>query len=155
MKELLFKRKGVYTIINAIMEAISVSLNMEFGDRYKIYKEIKQQDLQEPCFFIQCLNSTNKLFINKRYFRTNQFSIQYFPGQEGQKNEECYAVAERLFRCLEWIEIEKNLTMGTQMRYELVGAMLHFFVNYDMFVCKTAETTPFMEEVFLKTSAEG
>lgn len=142
-------------IVNAILEAIGVSLNAEFGDRYKIYKEIKQQDLQEPCFFIQCLNSTNKLFLNRRYFRANQFSIQYFPEQEGQKKEECYAVAERLFRCLEWIEVKENLIIGTQMQYELVNETLHFLVNYDTFVYKMAETTPLMEEIFSETSTKG
>lgn len=146
---------GVYAMINAIIEAISISLNAEFGDRYKIYQEIKQQGLQEPCFFIQCLNPTNKLFLNKRYFRTNQFCVQYFPEQEGQKKKECYAIAERLFQCLEWLEVKEDLMMGTQMRYELVDGIIHFFVNYDAFVYKIAESSPFMEEVYSETSAKG
>lgn len=142
-------------MINAIIEAISMSLNAEFGDRYKIYREVKRQGLQEPCFFIQCLNPTNQLFLNKRYFRTNQFCIQYFPEREERKKEECYAVAERLFQCLEWLEVKEDLMMGTQMRYELVNGMLHFFVNYDTFVYKITKNSPFMEEVYSETSAKG
>ena len=66
-------------MINSIIDSISIALNAEFGDCYKNYKEEKKQDLEEPCFFIQCLNPTQRLFLNKRYFRKNQFCIQYFP----------------------------------------------------------------------------
>ncbi len=141
-------------MINAIIEAISISLNVEFGDRYKIYREIKHQGLQEPCFFIQCLNPTSRLFLNKRYLRTNQFCIQYFPEQEGKKKEECYEIAEHLFQCLEWLEVKEDTMMGTQMHYEVVDGMLHFFVNYDAFVYKISESIPFMEEVSLETSSK-
>jgi len=105
-------------MINAIIEAISISLNAEFGGRYKIYLEVKRQGLQEPCFFIQCLNPTNQLFLNKRYFRTNQFCIQYFSEREERKKEECYAVAERLFQCLEWLEVKEDLMMENRVRVE-------------------------------------
>lgn len=132
-------------MINAILEAISVSLNAEFGDRYKNYREEKKQDLKEPCFFIFCINPANRLFLGKRYFRSNLFCIQYFPESEKRKNEECHAVAERLFSCLEYITVNGEPAMGTQMRYEIVDEILHFFVNYDMFVYKVSEPLPTME----------
>lgn len=66
-------------MINKIIDAISISINLEFSDGYEIYTESIEQDLKEPCFSIFCLNPTNELFLNKRYFRTNQFGIQYFP----------------------------------------------------------------------------
>ena len=56
-------------MINAIIEAISVALNGEFGDSYEIHMEEIEQGLEEPCFFIFCLNPTNDLFLGKRYFR--------------------------------------------------------------------------------------
>jgi hypothetical protein len=59
-------------MINSIIEAISVSLNGEFGDDYEIHMEEIKQGLKEPCFFIACLNPTNNLFMGKRYERTNQ-----------------------------------------------------------------------------------
>lgn len=66
-------------MINSIVEAISCSLNKEFGDDYEIHNEEIKQGLKEPCFFIACLNPNNNLFLGKRYERTNQFCIQYFP----------------------------------------------------------------------------
>ena len=49
-------------MINSIVEAISCSLNKEFGDDYEIHNEEIKQGLKEPCFFIACLNPNNNLF---------------------------------------------------------------------------------------------
>jgi len=43
-------------MINSIIEAISVALNTEFGDRYDIHRERLEQGLEEPCFFIFCIH---------------------------------------------------------------------------------------------------
>ncbi len=145
----------MYEVINAIMEAISISLYAEFGDTCEIYREVKKQGLKEPCFFIQCLNPTNKLFFPKRYFRQNQFCIQYFPREEQHENKECYDIGEQLFSCLEYLEVDNSLVMGTKMRYEVVEGILHFFVNYDMFVYKAGKSLPVMEEVSSKITGKG
>ncbi len=142
-------------MINSIIESISISLDTEFGDRYKIYREVKRQGLREPCFFIQCLNPTEKLFFWKRYFRQNQFCIQYFPEGMAHTNEECCFVAERLFMCLEYLNVAGGPVMGTKMKYEIVDGILHFFVNYDLFVYKVAESVPYMEKVSEETSVRG
>ncbi len=142
-------------MINSIIESISVALNAEFGDGYKIYREEKRQGLEEPCFFIQCLNPTEKLFFWKRYFRENQFCIQYFQKDDSHINEECCAVAERLLMCLKYLDAGGDLVMGTKMKYEIVDGILHFFVNYDMFVYRVAASVPSMEEVSSETSVKG
>lgn len=142
-------------MINTIIESISVALNAEFGDKYKIHREVKRQGLKEPCFFIQCLNPTEKLFLQKRYFRQNQFCIQYFPEDKFHGNQECYAVAERLFSCLEHLDVDGDLVMGTKRKYEVVDGILHFFVNYDLFVYKVAEYVPIMEDVSSETHVKG
>lgn len=142
-------------MINAIIEAISVALNDEFGDSYEIHMEEIEQGLEEPCFFIFCLNPTSDLFLGKRYFRQNQFCIQYFPEDKFHGNQECHAVAERLFSCLEYLDVGGDLVMGTKMKYEVVDGILHFFVNYDLFVYKVAESVPVMEEVSSETHVKG
>ena len=142
-------------MINSIIESISITLNAEFGDKYKIHGEEKRQGLKEPCFFIQCLNPTEELFFWKRYFRKNQFCIQYFPENKLHGKEECYAVGERLFSCLEYLDVGGDLVMGTKRKYEVVDGILHFFVNYDLFVYKVAEPVPFMEEVSSETHVKG
>ena len=81
------------------------------------------------------------LFRSRRYFRKNQFVIQYFPKSE-QVNEECISTAERLFSCLEYVTVSEGLLRGTDMHYEIVDDVLNFFVNYDCFVREQQEDTP-------------
>lgn len=141
-------------MINSIIEAISISLNEEFGDGYETHMEEIKQGLKEPCFFITCLTPTTELFLGKRYFRTNQFCIQYFP-ETNEKQRECNGVAERMLQCLEYITIygEDKPIMGTKMKYEVVDGVLNFFVNYDCFIRKTEQQTP-MESLQASTSVK-
>lgn len=141
-------------MINSIIEAISISLNEEFGDGYETHMEEIKQGLKEPCFFITCLNPTTELFLGMRYFRTNQFCIQYFP-ETNEKQRECNGVAERMLQCLEYITIygEDKPIMGTKMKYEVVDGVLNFFVNYDCFIRKTEQQTP-MESLQASTSVK-
>lgn len=141
-------------MINSIIEAISISLNEEFGDGYETHMEEIKQGLKEPCFFITCLNPTTELFLGKRYFRTNQFCIQYFP-ETNEKQRECNGVAERMLQCLEYITIygDDKPIMGTKMKYEVVDGVLNFFVNYDCFIRKTEQQTP-MESLQASTSVK-
>ncbi len=141
-------------MINELIAAISQALNTEFGDDYTIYSEEVVQGLQEPCFFITCINPTNRLFLNKRYFRENQFYLQYFPADTMRAREECNAVAERLYWCLEHISVAGDLTRGTKMRYEVVDDVLNFFVNYDLFV-ERLENTPAMTELSKNVNLKG
>ncbi len=137
---------------NSIIEAISISLNEEFGDGYEIFTEELEQDLKEPCFFIFCLNQKPELFLGKRYFRELPFCIQYFP-QSANAQSECNAVGERMWCCLEYITIygEEKPIRGTKMKYEVVDGVLNFFVNYDNFVIKQEQQTP-METLKESTS---
>lgn len=141
-------------MINSIITAISQALDTEFGDDYAIYAEDVAQGLQEPCFFIACINPTSRFFLNRRHFRSNQFCLQYFPADINRAREECNAVAERLYWCLEWISVAGDLTRGTQMRYEVIDNVLHFFVNYDMFVYRL-DNTPAMSELTENVSVKG
>lgn len=133
-------------MINSIIEGISASLNAEFGDDYTIYTENVEQGLKEPCFFISCINPTSRIFLGKRYFKTNQMCIHYFPADNDRKKEECNDVSERLFDCLECIDVAGDSLRGTSMRTEQVDGVLHFFVNYDFFTYRTTDSTA-MEDI--------
>ncbi len=140
---------------NAMIGSIGAALKTEFGERYKIYREEKKQGLTEPCFFIQCLALTERLFFNKRYRRSGQFCIQYLPKDKLHGDQECRAVAERLFDCLGWLGVDGDLVMGTKMRYEVVDGVLHFFVDYDLFIYKGAGSVPVMGEITGETRMKG
>lgn len=139
-------------MINSLTEAISVALDGEFGDGYEIHMEEIRQGLKEPCFFISCPNQTVERFLGSKFFRTNQFCIQYFPETE-EKRRECNAVAERMWRCLEYVtkDGDDRPVRGTMMRYEIMDDVLHFFVNYDGFVYRGGEWRESMDELASNT----
>lgn len=141
-------------MIKAIIDGICVSINDKFGDTYEIYTESIKQGLKEPCFSIVCLNPTINQIVGKRYFRSNQFCIHYFPSSN-EKQSECHSVMENLFTTLEFITVDGDLIRGTDMHCEIVDDVLNFFVNYDMFVYKETVDEETMETFEHKTSVKG
>ena len=141
-------------MINKIIDGISVALNTEFGDTYEIYTESVEQGLEEPCFSIVCLNPTMNQFLGNRYFRTNQFCIHYFPTSE-DKNMQCNEVRERMFNCLEIIDVDGDPVRGTKIETDFTDGVLNFFINYDMFVKKVEDEKVTMESVELDTDVKG
>lgn len=141
-------------MINKIIDGISVAINTRFDDTYDIYTESVEQGLEEPCFLILCLNPTSKQFLGKRYFRTNQFCINYFPSSD-EKRSECNEVMEQLLSALEYITVDGDLIRGTDMHCEVVDNVLNFFVNYDMFVYKDSEGAEVMGTFEHNTIVKG
>ena len=135
--------------VNMIIEAIAAALNGEFGEEYIVYAEDVKPGLSEPCFFISCINpsdrqlmgNANRHFLAARYYRENRFCIQYFPLEENNGRQESYDKAERLFGCLEEINADGDIIRGTDMNFEYTDGILSFFVSYNFFVYRTREPT--------------
>ena len=142
-------------MINAIIKGITDSLQKEFENACEIVTEEGGGALGRPYFHVSCLGSMEALFRGKRYFRKNQFCIQYFPTEGEGKKEECNEIADRLFSCLEVITAVEEPVRGTDMKYEAVNDSVCFYVNYDMFLYKGCDTLPRMEELTEKISAKG
>lgn len=132
-------------MINKIIDGMCIAINAEFGDGYEIYTESVKQGFQEPCFSVLCLNPSINQFLGKRYFRTSQFCIHYFPHTDEPKAE-CFSVKERLFNALELITVDDDLIRGTEIHSEFEDDVLSFFVNYDFFVRRETEGTEPMTE---------
>ncbi len=141
-------------MINKIIDGICVAINSEFGDPYEIYTESIEQGLIEPCFSVLCLNPTINQVLGKRYFRTNQFCVHYFPSSN-EKRSECQAVIDRLMGALEYITIDGDQCRGTEMHCEVVDDVLSFFVNYDLYVYKDVQVEDSMEGVIYNSTAKG
>ena len=140
-------------MIDQIIKAISLALNGAFGDGYKIYTEGTEQDMENPCFFIICKTPRLRLYLGRRYFRSNIFCIQYIPSTEDIRAE-CNEVTERLFECLEYIRVDGRLIRGTKMEPEVKDGILYFFLNYDFFVYREKKTE-LMENLSEKVRVKG
>lgn len=136
-------------MVNKIIDGISKALYKEFGDKYEIYTEEMEQGLQEPCFSIICVKPTNNLFRENKYYRQNQFCIHYFPSTS-DKRQECQEILEKLYQILEYVKIKdedkEKTIMGSNMNAEFDDGVLHFFINYNMFVYKVEDKETPMED---------
>ncbi len=117
-------------MINHTIAGISNALYEAFG--YENFKDEILQDLTPPCFYISCMEQKTKKYIGTRSLRKNQFVIQYFPHSDDRKGE-CYDVGEKMLECLEVIPVDGFLLRGTEMKFEIVDGVLHFFVDYNAF----------------------
>jgi len=141
-------------MLNNLIDSIAIKLNQEFGDGVAIHKEQVKQGLKEPCFFIMLLTSNQKQVIGKRYFREHPLDIHYFPSTK-DKNTEILDVVDRLNDALEYITMGGDLVRGTKMYHEVVNDVLHFFVNYDLFVYKESEASDPMETLTVESGLKG
>lgn len=119
-------------MLNEIVKGIAKKLSETFD--CKIYKENIPQGFEKPCFYIQHVQTFNSKKLANRYLRQNYFDVMYYPKDSYKENSEIYDVTEKLFLCLEEIFVLDNLVRGVKMSPEIVDGVLHFFVNYDMFV---------------------
>lgn len=137
-------------MVGDILTGISIKLNQVF-EGCEIYGDSDVvQGLTEPCFFIAVLNPSQTKLIGQRYFREHPFDVQYFPEEAGD-NAELHDVASELFEALEYITLlNGDLVHGTSMAYEIVDRILHFRVNYNMFLKKELEQSE-METIDVDT----
>lgn len=135
-----------------IINGISIKLNSIFGDSYEVHIENVKQGLKEPCFFIKTLPTNDKPLLGKRKQRTYSFDISYFPVGG---NEEMMSVAEKMLDGLEYIELlSGELIRGRSLEAEIVDDVLHFSVNYIVFLNDTVNEEP-MESLSSGVGTKG
>ncbi len=128
-------------MIQETMEAIAVKLNGIFGDDYEIYQDHVKQGLKEPCFFIAVLKPEIMPLVGQRFIEQNPFDIQYFQKKQGD-HVELFTVAQKLISAMEFITLlNGDLLHGTNISYEIIDDVLHFFVNYKIPMRKNLEKT--------------
>lgn len=127
-------------MVSKIISGIAGKLNAAFGENYRIYRNDVEQGLQEPCFFIVPLSPTRQQVLGRRYRQDNPFDIHYFPSQSEQMQSEMDRTADQLFETLEYITLEDgDLLRGTGMRYEIIDNVLHFFVDFNLYLFRQEE----------------
>jgi len=141
-------------MVNDIVSGIAEKLYEAYGEGYEIYPESVKQGLEEPCFSISCANHTDRPMPGTRHFRSNLFSVKYFPKSDINSKAECYDVIDKLFTALEYITVSGNLRRGTNMSGQIVDGVLVFTVNYDFYVRAVPELNP-METLSIVSKAKG
>lgn len=127
--------------INDVRYAVHAALDAAFPSIQIMGEEIKQK-LNPPCFWVRLLEPEHTKELGLRYFRIHPFVVRYFAAD--RKNDTMYTMAEHLMRAIEWIEVGGRKVRGTGMRFEIVDAVLHFFVEYNFHVWAPRQNDPAM-----------
>lgn len=121
-------------MLNEIVNAISLKLSESFEGTDVHVNEL-EQGFEEPCFFIDLLNPSEKQIIGNRYLRRYLFDIAYFPKNKSQV--EIFDVLDKMHDVLEYIKLEDGtLARGLNRNSTEEDNVLHYFVTYEMFIYK-------------------
>ena len=121
-------------MLNEIVNGIGLKLSKSFNG-IDIHKEELEQGFEEPCFFIDLLNPSEKQIIGNRYLRSYLFDIAYFPKKKS--SGEIFEVLDKLYSVLEYIELDDGtLIRGIERSSREEDRILHFFITYEMFIYK-------------------
>lgn len=140
--------------LNDITVGISQALYEEFGEDYAVYDNNVEQDLKEPCFLILPINPARELVVGNRYEGKNPYDIHYFPKKHNDRSE-LNDVLDRLYSALEYITVSDSKFRGTSMNGKIVDGMLHFFVDYNMFLFKKQPEVTKMGGITVKVEKKG
>ena len=137
-------------MVTEIINGISTKLFKTFGENFTIYTENIEQNLKLPCFFIELVNSSSKQIVGNHYRSENAFDIHFFTSEEEDKKEG-RNIASILLEALEYITLANgDLIRGTNMHFENVDDVLHFFVNYNVHLIQLTEKAERMGELNIK-----
>lgn len=129
-------------MVNDIINGIAEKLGEMFPDA-PIYRDEIKQGFTEPCFFILPIMTTQVPEMGNRFRRRHTINVHYFPTQAGG-TEEMYGVASALLAGLDYIKAGGDLIRAEKMEHTAHDGVLHFMVDYDLFMFKEKEPAPLM-----------
>ena len=124
-----------------LIDGIVGAISEEFGASYPIRTENNEQGFTGPCFYVKCIRPVKNRFFWRRFLRTWQMSVYYFPKERTaaeayEPNVECNEVAERLFDCLEMFPVGEAQVMTTDKETTESDGVLVMTFNVEMYVTK-------------------
>lgn len=142
-------------MVNDLIKAISTKLFSVFGKDKKIYRGKVEQDLQVPCFLIKVLKVSDKQLVGTRHDRKHPFDIHFLP-ENITDDESIYSTAESMEDCLETVTTANgDLFHGTDMSWEVIDDVLHFFVNYNVILRDVEAELDCMESFSAETTLQS
>lgn len=112
---------------------------------HAVYTENIEQGLSPPCFSVICEQPVFKRFLGKRFFRSFDFCIYYYP-ENDEFFSEINSVSEKLIPNLEVIEADGDLIRCNNFSTKTVDDVMVICVSYGVFVYED-EKAPMMESL--------
>lgn len=126
-------------VVNEIVLGIAAKVKTIYKDKgdYPIYTDNEEQGLVKPCFFIKVLNGdeSREIGLSNKFYKDllNLVVIGYT--LDGN-TEILNAMIDNLYG-LEYIELsDRSLIRAVKLHPKIEDGVLHFFVDYKLFVKK-------------------
>lgn len=129
----------VDNVTNEIIYGIAAKIKEIYKDKenYPIYTDKEEQGEERPCFFIKDLTGDENREIglhNRFYKKTLNIVIIFFT--ENGETELVNDVIDNLYE-LEYIELsDKSLIRAMKLHHKVEDGVLHFFIDYTLFIEK-------------------
>lgn len=117
-------------MLNDILNAISTQLHTTFGNSCRYYVEDVEQHLTKPCFTIDTIIPLQRSKSPCLYDRTMPMVIHYFTDDKKDTKKDCYAKAEQIVECLEYLPFQNTILRGEDISYQIVDEVLEVFITY-------------------------
>lgn len=114
-----------------ILKSVGGGLH-RLGD-FRVYIETLPQGFKAPCFFLREVKHTSVRTVGERFRQRAEIEIVYYPKDKANAREECYAVSNALFECLEFVQTDEGLIHGVDKRSEVKDGVLKFYASFDFF----------------------
>ena len=134
-------------MVNKILNAITKQLGTTFGNSYRYYMENVEQNLTKPCFTTDVLIPLQRSRGLNSYDRTMPIVVHYFSDSKTDIKKDCYAMAEQIIECLEYLPFENTLIRGEDISWEIVDDVLQVFITYKFMTKKVVVNEDTMDEL--------
>lgn len=117
-------------MVNSILNAVTTQLGKTFGNTYHYYVEDIEQGLEKPCFTVDILIPHQRSRSPVLYDRTMPIIVHYFSDSKTNLKNDCYAMAERIAECLEYLPFKDTKLRGEDISWNIVDGVLQVFITY-------------------------
>lgn len=132
-------------MVNKILNAVTKQLGTTFGKKYHYYVEDVEQGLKTPCFTVDLLTPLQRSRSPVLYDRAMPLVVHYFSDSKTNTKQDCYAMAERMVECLEYLPFEGGLIRGEDLSWQIIDDVLQVFMTYRFKTVKDTEATDILE----------
>lgn len=117
-------------MVNLILNSVTKELGTTFGNSHRYYVENVEQNLTKPCFTVDMLLPLQRSKSPVLYDRTMPMVIHWFSDSKTDLKTKCYAMAEQIVECLEYLPVGNIILRGEDMSWQIVDDVLQVFVTY-------------------------
>ena len=134
-------------MVTDVLNAIATQLYTTFGNTYRYYVEDVEQNLTKPCFTIDTIIPLQRSKSPILYDRTMPMVIHYFTDDKKDTKTDCYAKAEEIVECLEYLPFKNTILRGEDISWQIVDEVLQVFITYKFTTKKLVDDATIMENL--------